>query len=117
MITTYGAPMTNTPMPADHLVRDCPHKQASVSWPIPIDMRLDELFEQADTAGENTSRRELAAAIVARTRLTNAQLAKLLRWYRTLRVGDLLTVAEGENVVPFVKHKPGPRKTGASQDL
>jgi hypothetical protein len=108
--------MTNTPMPAAQLIRDCPHKQASVSWPIPVDMRLDELFEQADAAGENTSRRELAAAIVARTSLTDAQLGKLLRWYRTLKVGELLTVPEGENVVPFVKHKPGPRKTGGSQD-
>jgi hypothetical protein len=57
----------------------------------------------------------LAAAIVARTTLTDAQLGKLLRWYRTPRVGDLLTVPEGENVVPFVKHKPGPRKAGAPE--
>ncbi|MFY9890330.1 MAG: family 1 glycosylhydrolase [Streptosporangiaceae bacterium] len=29
---------------------------------------------------------------------------------RTAKVSDLLEVPEGENVVPFVKHKPGPRK-------
>ncbi len=106
--------MSDTPLPADQLVRDCPHKQAAVAWPIPVDMRLDDLLDQADAAGENTSRRELAAAIVATTTLTNAQLGKMLRWYRTAKVCDLVTVPEGENVIPFVKRRPGPRKTSAS---
>jgi hypothetical protein len=106
--------MSDTPLAADALVRDCPHKQAAVAWPLPVDMRLDDLLAQADAAGEKTSRRELAAAIIATTTLTDGQLGRMLRRYRTAKVCDLLPVPEGTNVVPFVRRKPGPRKVGAS---
>lgn len=108
--------MSDTPLSADQLVRDCPHKQAAVAWPLPVDMRLEDLLIQADAAGENTSRRELAAAIIATTTLTDAQLGKRLRRYRTLKVRDLLPVPEGENVIPFVRRKPGPRSGSVSQN-
>lgn len=106
--------MTDTPVPADQLVKDSPHKQAAVSWPLPIDMHLDRLLGRAEEAGENTSRRELAAAIIADTDLSGEQLGGLLRRYRTTRVRNLLPVPEGENVVPFRKRPPGPR-TGQAQ--
>ncbi len=106
--------MTGTPLAADQLVRDCPQKQAAVAWPFPVDARLDELLTQADAAGENTSRKELAAAIIATTQLSDVELGQLLRWYRTAKVRDLISLPEGENVVPFVKHKPGPRRSRAS---
>ena len=105
--------MSDTPLPADHLVKDCAQKQAAVAWPLPVDMRLDRLLAQADAAGENTSRKELAAAIIASTRPTDAQLGKLLRWYRTVRVRDLLALPDGDNVVRFTKRKPGPRTSVA----
>lgn len=105
--------MTDTPLPADQLVRKCPEKQAAVSWPLPVDARLDELLAQAETAGENTSRKELAAAIIALTRLTDAQLGRLLRRYRKAKVRDLVSMPEGENVVPFMTHKPGPRTSSS----
>lgn len=104
--------MIATPLPADQLVRDCPQKQAAVSWPLPVDVRLDELLAQADAAGENTCRKELVAAIVAATRLTDAQLGRLLRRYRKTKVRDLVSMADGENVVPFTKHRPGRRSFG-----
>jgi hypothetical protein len=103
--------MSDAPLPADHLVRNCPQKQASVTWPMPVDMHLDRLLAQADAAGENTSRRELAAAIVASGRFTDDELGKLLRWYRTIKVRDLLSLPEGDNVVLFRKSRPGPRTT------
>jgi hypothetical protein len=106
--------VTDTPLAADQLVRDCPQKQAAVAWPLPVDVRLDELLAQAHAAGENTSRKELVAAIIANTRLSDAQLGRLLRWYRTIKVRNLVPLPEGENVVPFVKHKPGPRRSSAS---
>jgi hypothetical protein len=106
--------VTGTPLAADQLVRDCPQKQAAVAWPLPVDARLDELLAQADTAGENTSRKELAAAIIASTRVSDKRLGQLLRWYRTAKVQDLIAPPEGENVVPFVRHKPGPRRSGTS---
>src|SRR5689334_1965029 len=105
--------MTGTPLAADQLVRDCPQKQAAVSWPLPVDARLDELLAQADLAGENTSRKELVAAIIATTRLSDEELGRLLRQYRRAKVRDLVSLPEGENVVPFVKHKPGPRRSSA----
>lgn len=104
--------VTGTPLDADQLVRDCPQKQAAVAWPLPVDMRLDVLLAQADAAGENTSRKELAAAIIATTRLSNAQLGRLLRRYRTAKVSDLVALPEGENIIPFVRQKPGPRRSG-----
>jgi hypothetical protein len=108
--------MSDTPLAADQLVRDCAQKQAAVAWPLPVDMRLDQLLAQADAAGENTSRKELVAAIIATTTLTDAQLGRTLRRYRTAKVRDLLPVPEGTNVVPFVKRKPGPRTAGASTE-
>ncbi len=105
--------MTNTPLAADQLVRDYPQKQAAVAWPLPVDVRLDELLAQAEAAGESTSRKELVAAIIATTRVTDAQLGKLLRRYRTAKVRDLVSLPEGDNVIPFVKHKPGPRTSSS----
>ena len=105
--------VSDAPLPADHLLRDCPQKQAAVAWPMPVDMHLDRLLAQADAAGENTTRKELAAAIVASAKLSDAQLGKLLRWYRTAKVRDLVPIPEGDNVVGFSKHKPGPRKISA----
>ena len=78
--------MTGTPLAADQLVRDCPQKQAAVAWPLPVDAWLDQLLAQADAAAENTTRKELAAAIIASTRLSDARLRKLLRWYRMAKV-------------------------------
>ena len=101
--------MSDTRLLADDLVRDCAQKQAAIAWPLPVDMRLDRLLTQADAAGENTSRKELAAAIIASAKLTDAQLGKLLRWYRTARVRDLVLLADEENVIRFTKRKPGPR--------
>jgi hypothetical protein len=106
--------VTDTPLPADQLVRKCPEKQAAVSWPLPVDARLDELLAQAEAAGENTSRKELAAAIIALTRVTDAQLGRLLRRYRKAKVRDLVSLPEGENVVPFMTHRPGPRTSSST---
>jgi hypothetical protein len=107
--------VTDTPLAAGTLVRDCPAKQAAVSWPLPVDVRLEELLAQAEAAGENTSRRELVAAIICFTRVTDVQLGRLLRRYRTAMVRDVIYLPEGKNVVPFTKHKPGPRTSSARQ--
>ena len=105
--------MTGTPLAADQLVRDCPQKQSAVAWPLPVDAWLDQLLDQARAAGENTTRKELAAAIIASTRMSGARLGKVLRWYRTVTVRDMLPTPEGENVVPIARHRPGPRRPSA----
>src|SRR5687768_1938451 len=100
----------DTPLDADGLVANYPDKQAAVAWPLPVDARLERLLEQARSAGERTTRKELVAALVAFASPTDSQLAKLLKRYRTSRVRDILPVAAGENVVPFSRQGPGPRR-------
>jgi hypothetical protein len=99
----------DTPLNADGLVIDHPEKQGAVSWPLPVEARLERLLEQAKTAAERTSRKELVAALIATADPTDAQLRRMLRRYRTARVRDILPVPEGENVIPFVRQGPGPR--------
>lgn len=107
--------MATTPLPADHLVRECPQKQAAVSWPLPVDMYLDRLVNQAMAAGERTNRKELTAALVATASLSDTQLERMLKRYRLAKVRDLIPVAEGENVIPFERSRPGPRTGRDSQ--
>ena len=94
---------------ADSRVIDNAERQASIAWPLPVDIRLERLLGQAKAAGERTSRRELVAALVATCELTDAQLSEMLRRYRTATVRQMLPIPDGENVVPFMKHPPGPR--------
>lgn len=42
----------------------CEPKGAAITWPIPLDNLLDLLVGLADDAGQKTTRKELAAAIV-----------------------------------------------------
>jgi hypothetical protein len=101
--------MATTPLPADHLIRECPQKQAAVSWPLPVDMYLDHLVNQATAAGEKTNRKELTAALVATANFSDAQLERILKRYRKAKVRDLIPLTEGENVVLFEQSRPGPR--------
>jgi hypothetical protein len=94
---------------ADSRVRDNPERQTTVAWPLPVDVRLDRLLDQATEAGERTSRRELLAALVATCDLTDAELSEMLRRYRTATVRQILPIPDGENVLPFTKQPPGPR--------
>jgi len=97
---------------ADSLVVDHLDKQAAIAWPVPVDVRLERLVDQATAAGERTSRKELVAALVATCKMSDAQLGKMLKRYRTARVREILPVPEGENVVPFTKRPPGRPRTG-----
>jgi len=49
--------------PGDRLDR-CEAKGAAITWPIPLDNLLDRLVLLADDAGQRTTRKELAAAIL-----------------------------------------------------
>lgn len=101
---------TNTPLSQDARVIDCPDKQAAVAWPLPVDAHLDQLLSRARDAGERTSRREITAALVAMCDLNGDDLGTLLRRYRTSRVRDIVEVASGSDLLPFAKHRPGPRR-------
>ncbi len=100
----------DTPLDADARVLDCPEKQAAISWPLPVDAKLDRFLADARDAGERTSRRELLAALVAVSQMTGDELGNALRAYRRSRVRDLLAVEREDNVVPIKRHAPGPRR-------
>lgn len=89
-------------------------KNAAIQWPLPIDHRLEMLVEAATEAGENTSRKELAAAIMFNAPTDGEELAAILRQYRTATAGDALPWFASEEVVELPRHKPGPRPRRSS---
>lgn len=90
----------------DSQIESCPVVQTSVSWPAPVDQRLNELLEKfiAVSAGD-ISRSKLLAAIVAATPSTGSELQKLVRRYRELTAGDVVL----QEVGPITR---GPRRPG-----
>lgn len=101
--------MVDTPIPADQLARVGPQRQAAISWSLAVDARLERLLTLAEAAGERTTRKEIAAALVAAAPESGEELSVLIRKYRLSTVRDLLPVAEGANVVAFAHRRPGPR--------
>jgi hypothetical protein len=102
-----------TPMHVDEAVSSYPDRQAGISWPLPVDAKLEQLLTAARSVGERTSRREIVAAVIAMTaNFTGEELSVLLRSYRLAHVGDILTSPKATNVVEFTKHGPGPRRWG-----
>jgi hypothetical protein len=103
-----------TPLRLDDPVSDYPDRQAGISWPLPVDAKLEQLLQTAREVAERTSRREIVAAIIAMdTNYTGDELSKLLRRYRLARVGDVLGQPDKSNVVPFIHRNSGPRTGGA----
>jgi hypothetical protein len=101
--------VSDTPIPIDQLVRVAPERQAAVTWPLPVDLKLEDLVASAVEAGERTTRKEVLSALVASADLSGEQVGELLRWYRRARTGDLFPSKTGDNVVTFTKRPPGPR--------
>lgn len=92
------------------LLRRSVDRQVSFRLPSALDQRLDALLDRANSAGENTSRRELLAAILLSTEASGVDLAALLRRYRTASVGDaILDRQVDDNLIQLVRHRPGPR--------
>ncbi|MSY83887.1 MAG: hypothetical protein F2693_04075 [Actinobacteria bacterium] len=89
-------------------------KQAAMSWPFPIDRRLDQLVKLANDVGANTRRHELAAALVASAPTDGRQLLEMLLTWRTSRVRDVvLGVEDAAQVIELPRHPPG-RRRGAT---
>lgn len=98
---------------ADDIAARTVSKAASVSWPFPLDRRLDQLVELANGAGANTRRNELAAALVAATQADGEALLHLVIAYRKLRVRDaVLDVSDAAQVVDLPRYPPGRRRSG-----
>lgn len=89
-------------------------KGAAITWPRPVDHRLDQLAELADEAGEKTNRAELAAAIVCATPANAASLSKMLKDYRTIKARDVvLKAARNSKTLDLHSYGPGPRRPSA----
>lgn len=105
--------MGDTPIPRSLRLRDAPQRQCAISWPLPVDMKLERLLVSATDAGENTSRKEIVAALVAFASVDGNELGELLRRYRLAEVGGILpgeSDGDGDaDVLHFKARKPGPR--------
>ncbi|UXA15215.1 hypothetical protein KXD97_07705 [Mycobacterium sp. SMC-8] len=87
-------------------------KQVGLRLPLAVGQRIDALLARATEAGERTNRKELIAALLATAELSGEELGRMLRQYRTSKVGDVLLDRDdsGAGVIQLVSHKPGPRK-------
>jgi hypothetical protein len=100
---------------ADERLDRCESKGAAITWPIPLDNFLDRLVSLADDAGQTTSRKELAAAIVLQAPRDGDALAALITTYRKAKVADACQrPANDENVIAFRVTRPGPRSRTSS---
>jgi hypothetical protein len=93
-------------------------KQTSLAWPHPVDERLEAMVDAAIDAGERTDRREILAALVSTTDVSGAALAKRIRKYRGMDVGEVLPGPDvppsGEVELP--NRPPGRRPGRAGKD-
>ena len=82
--------------------------QTSVSWPVPVDQRLNELLGEfsAVSAGD-ISRSKLLAAIVSATPTSGSELERLVKQYRALTAGEVVLQEAGPIIIP--DRRPGRR--------
>ena len=106
----------DTSLAADSRVIMSPEKQGAVSWPLPIEAKLEVLLRRAVDAGERTSRKEIVAALIAAADFDDDSMSTLLRGYRKITVRELLDIPQSENVIPISQgRKPGPRPRDPQQ--
>ncbi|TDO15020.1 hypothetical protein EV580_3160 [Mycobacterium sp. BK086] len=85
-------------------------KPAALSWPLPVDRRLDQLVEIANSAGANVRRNELAAALVVAASTDPEQLLQLvLQWRKRLVRDVVIGVDAAAQVLDLPRHGPGRR--------
>ncbi|QQW33523.1 hypothetical protein [Mycobacterium marinum] len=89
-------------------------KQSGVSWPFPVDRRLDQLVEVANAAGANVNRSELVAAIVAAAPDDPEQLLRMALDWRRCQVRDVVIgIGDAAKVVEIPRFRPGRRRADA----
>jgi hypothetical protein len=97
---------------ANRLAASSVAKSAAVSWPFPVDRRLDQLVELANQAGANTRRHELVAALVAAATTDGEELLHLVIGWRKRLVRDVvLDVPQAADVVDIPRYPPGRRRS------
>jgi hypothetical protein len=101
----------NLSIELDAALDDCKACSTSMSWPLPVSHRLDQLVERAARA--RTDRAELVAALVAAAPASEGGLTELVLAYREKSAGDvLLDLDSSGNRVLLPRPGPGrrPRK-------
>lgn len=94
----------------DTLLDRCTEKPVAVSWPFPVDQRLDGLRAAVEREGVRTSRKQLLAAIVFCCDADGEALAGMLRRYLKGTARDaVLDATEADNVLRLPRHRSGPR--------
>ena len=95
----------------DEYLIDMEERNQGLDWPLAVDLWLEQRVQQARAVGLRTTRKELSAALLTWHLPTDDELVKLLLRYRTSTARNLLGATEdGENVVAFERHGPGPRR-------
>ncbi|MFD8261615.1 hypothetical protein ACFV19_22370 [Streptomyces griseoluteus] len=86
-----------------------PRRNTLVTWPNDVDQRLDILVRAAVAAGEQTSRSQILAALVATAEASPEAVADLLHAYRRLPT-DALAADNERPDLPTIR-TPGPSRT------
>jgi hypothetical protein len=86
---------------------EAPTKQPGLRWPLPIDLRLDDLVSRANRGGANTNRQELAAALILSSGTDPAALFEAVLALRRAMVREALLDVEAAGGLPL--HGPGRR--------
>ena len=95
--------------PTDPL-RDAPEDQIGISIPSPLNKRLDSLVARTNGAGENTSRKEVLAALLLSAPDREEELVRLLRRYRMAAAAEAVPAGDDPDaILSASESKPGPR--------
>jgi len=85
-------------------------RKVLIDWPQAVDDRLERLVRAATAAGENVSRSQMLAALVATADPSPQSAAQTLRSYRLLDADAMAEDPDGEALLPQLRHR-GPRRT------
>lgn len=97
---------------ADDVAANTVSKAAAISWPFPVDRRLDQLVDLANEAGANTRRHELAAALLAAASHDGEALLRLvIAWRKRLVREVVLDVSDAARIIEIPRYRPGRRRS------
>ena len=98
----------------DTRLPECPERAVGMDLALPISDRLDTLVELAEQEGENTSRKEVVAALILAASELGEELGSVLRTYRKARALDaLVQQPTNAEILEFARPRPGRRPRGA----
>lgn len=91
------------------LLKDSAKRTTSVQWPDAIDARLEVLIALAAASGEQVSRSQLLAALVAGAPMDGGKLGDAVRAYRRQRPEEFSQATAAAGEVPTVR-RPGAKR-------